>query len=310
MTTIPRRVLTAVRSRWRRRSATAAVSEAEHTTSSGRWLWVIRESDATVREVGDRGWWTCSPDTRAGDRALIYRTAPHSDIAYLVQATTDAFPVEPGHGLPPARSDAACDYVVLQCFERPLTIGAMREDASLTGWSALRISFRGGVHPVPDRVWRRLLTQLGAASSELLAGRMHVFRRESDIQQCLVEEPDRFERVGLPRLRLVSKELRLPSRRRPDLVFRTSTGRLIVVELKQGRVHLAAVEHQLADYMAELAEVYPGEAPPLGLVVGSTLDPDARTALSRLPGATFASLADLGFTAAPRPTSRSVKRTA
>jgi hypothetical protein len=60
------------------------------------WLWVARP-DIYLDEDGNEWgglepsdgftkdeWWTCHKDTRRGDLILLWRTAPKSDIGYLI----------------------------------------------------------------------------------------------------------------------------------------------------------------------------------------------------------------------------------
>jgi hypothetical protein len=67
------------------------------------WVWITKPEyylDQDGRDSGalqpsadedtGRGWWTCHKDTRAGDLVLLYRTRPKSDIAYLIEAKSDA----------------------------------------------------------------------------------------------------------------------------------------------------------------------------------------------------------------------------
>ncbi len=68
------------------------------------WVWVTRpeyylDADGTPRDDLDPvlspglsadGWWTCHEETRAGDLALLYRTGPMSDVAYVLEATSGA----------------------------------------------------------------------------------------------------------------------------------------------------------------------------------------------------------------------------
>ncbi len=71
--------------------------------SSSRWVWVagpesygdLDEGDAEALDPasgvgGDGSWWTCHADTRQGDLVVLYRTAPRSDVAYLLEAASDA----------------------------------------------------------------------------------------------------------------------------------------------------------------------------------------------------------------------------
>jgi len=69
---------------------------------SGRnyWVWITKPeyyqgldqlfNEESSSASDDLGWWTCHKDTQAGDLVLVYRTSPKSDVAYLLEAKTDA----------------------------------------------------------------------------------------------------------------------------------------------------------------------------------------------------------------------------
>ncbi|MGY1813277.1 endonuclease NucS domain-containing protein [Blastococcus sp. SYSU D00820] len=275
-----------------------------HTQRS--WLWVVSEpEDAAVREPGDRGWWTCDRNTRAGDFALVYRAAPHKHIAYLVGAVSDARPLEPDDDLPKARG-FACEYELLSRFPRPLGLPALRADAALNDWTALRIDLRGAVHPIPSETWQHLVATAGLQPErlrELMRAGILEYRIEKEIERYLIREPDRFARVGYRGLRLVQQQRHLPSGRIPDLIYRTTSGRLLVVELKRGPVRQQAVD-QLRGYLQEVWALDSRRKRPLGMLVGSEIRPDAAAALRRLAGTEFVRLDDLGLRPTLDPTPR------
>ena len=67
------------------------------------WLWVTQpkyylDADGSERRKldpasGEDRWgtWTCSKHTQRGDLVLLWRTKPKSDIAYLLQAKSEAY---------------------------------------------------------------------------------------------------------------------------------------------------------------------------------------------------------------------------
>jgi hypothetical protein len=67
------------------------------------WVWVARpdyyldDDDADRRDLERGGgyqpgaWWTCDKDTRDGDLVLLYRSRLRQDIAYRIQARSDAY---------------------------------------------------------------------------------------------------------------------------------------------------------------------------------------------------------------------------
>lgn len=67
------------------------------------WAWITRpeyyyDTDDSPRDIldpemnpgGDGTWWTCHKDTAAGDLVMLYRSSPESDIAYVLEATSNA----------------------------------------------------------------------------------------------------------------------------------------------------------------------------------------------------------------------------
>ena len=289
------RIRAALRARTHGRPATRRTQQPGNT-----WLWVVRDAPTTVRDVGDRGWWTCDPATREGDEALIYRTAPNKDIAYLVRATSDAFDRTPDDGVP-SSLPTACDYVVVARFTEPLELADLRSDPQLAGWTALRINFRGAAHPVPPDVRERLLARLGVSADRLLDLADDVlldYWFERDIEKQLVRAPQRFTRAGLGDIVEVTSQKHFANGRIADLVLTLSSGDAVVVELKRERVRLDAV-HQLEDYQNCYRAEIGGRRPPRGLLVGTELTPEARAALRQLPGVAFMSLQELGFRRLP-----------
>ena len=69
------------------------------------WLWVTRPKHYLDEEGNDRedldpetgkgvgGWWTCHKNTGRGDLVFLWRTTPKQDIAYLIQAKSDAYSI-------------------------------------------------------------------------------------------------------------------------------------------------------------------------------------------------------------------------
>ena len=108
------------------------------------WVWVTGphcyanpdgsdrdDLDPAAGYVPDDGWWRCHKDTREGDQVLLYRTRPRMDIAYRIEARSDAYPVrvEPGQ----RGGKYGCDYEVLEKFADPMTLGEISADTALAG---------------------------------------------------------------------------------------------------------------------------------------------------------------------------------
>jgi len=140
------------------------------------WLWVTRPATylgengepSSFLEPGSSndGWWTCHKDTRAGDLVLLYRTAPKSDIGYLLRAEENASSLE---GDPYARDTGwsyGCGYRSLYRFETTLTYRAMLADPYLSGWPALRGRFQRLAFAIPPPVFQHLSDVLGRTCPE------------------------------------------------------------------------------------------------------------------------------------------------
>lgn len=152
------------------------------------WLWVTRPeyylnedgSDRDVLEPSDvaepGGWWTCDRATRQGDLVLLYRTHPKKDIAYLIEAGSDAYPLE-SDDVADERWTFGCDFHVVTKFTHPLTLSEMRSEAALSNWGALRRNFQGIVFPIESRIWDCLTGLLRRKNP--IAERLRISPRDS-----------------------------------------------------------------------------------------------------------------------------------
>ncbi|MEO8034966.1 MAG: EVE domain-containing protein, partial [Acidobacteriota bacterium] len=218
------------------------------------WLWVTTREfyadpdgsdsgklDPSKEDAG--GWWTCHRDTKRGDVALLWRTAPQNDIAYLIQARSDA------HALDDAESRErgwlyACEYLVLAKFPAPLTLSEIRSLPHLQEWGALRGNFQRSAFAIPDDHWARLVSLILAKNPRSAAA----FRRaeshkvprrvllEEHIEIRLAADLTPFRKLGL-RLELRERQLVCGSQRgRLDLLcYEKANERYVVIELKNVR---------------------------------------------------------------------------
>jgi hypothetical protein len=127
------------------------------------------EDGSSALRVGpSEGWWTCSPQTRSGDFALLYRAKKRKDFAFLIVATTDAFRIDED---PLAESHGwrwACEYDVLYELKDPVPLSALRSNKAFWGWHALKMNLQGRAFEVPNNVWDSLI-RLALASNPGLA---------------------------------------------------------------------------------------------------------------------------------------------
>lgn len=256
------------------------------------WLWVTRTVE---RDPHDEGWWSCHPNTRAGELALIYLTAPAKKIAYLARAETDAAPVDPDSTVP-STTGFECSYAILARLPTPIAFSTLTQDSQLPDWPALRSNFIGSAHRTPTDVWDHLLKMASITPrrvATLITARTAQYRLEWELEEYLVAHPEAWERLRL-KLELKSQQRRFSDGSRADLVYRTRTGRMVVVELKRGAIDQKAVD-QVRRYQECLHREQPRWRRPLGIVVGEPPERVLRSAIRRARRLRYVDVADLGL---------------
>lgn len=163
--------------------------------TQGLWLWVAHpehtqesdESDRPELEPGYKSrrddWWTCGEETRPGDLALLYRTAPYSDVRWLVKTHGDRYSI--AHD-PTARQEGwrwGTAYEVLASLDNTITFAEMSNSQPLARWDAVDRNLHGGhvhdepgVWPVPMAYWRAMVTRIisrNQATRAVFAKHMH-----------------------------------------------------------------------------------------------------------------------------------------
>ena len=140
------------------------------------WLWVThlrfaQDENDPNRDRPDLGpgstvdYWTCHKDHRAGELALLYVTAPFSEVRWLLRAEFDARSVERDAAAQREGWTHGCAYIVLERFEKPVTFQELRQDQQLARWDAISRNLEGelGAWAVPPRHWERLRRRWSAA---------------------------------------------------------------------------------------------------------------------------------------------------
>jgi hypothetical protein len=152
-----------------------------------KWVWVARpryffEKDGSERADlepveavvdsdfdDESAWWTCHPDTRSGDLAVMYRSSGEQDpdypvrgpkdLAYVFLATSRAFPLadDPFAIDDPLGHLHGCSYVSLARIEPVIPIRRLRDDEVLRRWGAYKAGFVRAASVCPDDVWDRLM---------------------------------------------------------------------------------------------------------------------------------------------------------
>jgi len=134
------------------------------------WLWVAKPKytqdpadstrdrpdmmDAPITDATP-GWWTCHEDTKRGDLALLYATAPSSEIRWLIRTESEHEQLIDLRNDQDAQAegfgDWGTEYTVLYRFDETITFGEMRETQTLRNWDAITRRLRGnkGSWPIP-----------------------------------------------------------------------------------------------------------------------------------------------------------------
>lgn len=276
------------------------------------WLWVtdrrfyeISGSDAPDLAPGTEGWWTCSPNTQRGDLAFLYRTSPKRDIAYLLEARTDASPIEGGE----FGGDYACEYVSKVQFVQPLSLSQMKTDPLLASWGPIKANLRRRSFriepPYLDRMVELLAKSNPTLDPKLMSGDPNQgpsadILRESEIRRALatrvgVLEPknDSLALYQPPDGRdQVEFEVNCPPVGFIDLLCRDTKG-FVVVEIKRDVADTRAVG-QLLGYMGWIAEHLAGPGDSVrGVLVAKRMDAKTSSALGVVP-IRFRALGDIG----------------
>lgn len=273
----------------------------------GHWLWVTgpqyyAEADGSDRvalePTGDYesgGWWTCHKDTREGDQVLLYRTTPKMDIAYLIQARSDAYSLLQDSDAK-LGWDYGCDYEVIEKFVDPMGIVEIKADPALETWNAKNGKFQRRVFRAQPEIWEHLIARLvpdRAHTERRLATVRTLSTLEAEIEATLADEPARFSVLGL-NLRLIDRQHRCLHGGRADLVFQDKRSkRYVVVELKRGLVGRSAIA-QAISYRASITAEFKAKKP-LAVVVGDRQDNEAAGMVEDDGRLQFVSLGDLGF---------------
>jgi len=260
------------------------------------WVWVthpeyyLGEDDEPTEslEPGGRsdGWWTCHKDTRAGDLVLLYRTAPRSDIAYLLRAEDNASSLAGDADASDMGWKYGCTYRSLYRLDPTLTYAAMKADPYLDDWPALRGRFQRSAFAIPAPVFRHLSSVLGRMCPEyrkVLAKAdltpVHILT-ERRIEERLSRNLGLLEPFGYkldlyesPDGRSSGRQLVCPSvGGRIDLLCTDrTTGGYVVIEVKAGRAD-DRVYSQVSSYMGWVMQHLPHGRKVAGLVISDGED--------------------------------------
>lgn len=275
-------------------------------SSATKWVWSARprhvfEPDGTERDdlepvnvltrddfSDETGWWTCHPNTRVGDLAVIYRSTGDKDVEgfpvrgprdlrYVCLATSDAFALadEPLAG--EFADKHGCRSVVVAEFEPPVGIAELRSDPQIRSWPALRAGFVRAAMPMPNDVWARLVEISeeepdgpgGPVPPDRAAPPLDLLERA--LETWLESHPDALRAVGLD-VCVAGRQVHLPGHDGTvDLLMRRTDrpNSYVAVELKAGEIRRDAIA-QVLGYIGWLT-AHPDVEEASGLVIG--LDP-------------------------------------
>lgn len=282
----------------------------------GFWIWTSKANlsdldDPTApKRTGSRSgpaaWWSCSPDTRPGDLAFVYRPVsgktaddPETGVRLVIEVlghpidlSKDPYAAEQGWSW-------GCRYQVLAKLKRPVTISDLR-DLGIVGDGSVgvlraanrvgpehgeallaHIQQRGQKVRVPDRVeidgqYRRELDLqaeiLAAANLPAVLFNLNI-RPPAQIRLIAHGDLEPNVRAEMP----VKQDGR---RRRADIVVDEDglTGRRVIIELKNTAATLAHLE-QVTDYRREIERV--GLRRPAAILVAKSAPEKVRAAAAK-----------------------------
>ena len=281
------------------------------------WLWVTgpdyyQDEDGSDRKALDpdsdawmNGGWTCHKDTQRGDLVLLYRTAPKSDIGYLIQADSDArFDDEAEKGW-----DHWCEYRPLHRFRNPVTITDLRNNPKIQDWGSLRRNFVGRVHEIPPEIWTELTSMASEKESQY---RPPIDKKqefppvtvasEKQLEDHLVKNLGELQKFGYnlelyrePQVGLDGRQYMCKGNRgRIDLLCKDiKTDKYVVIELKVEQADYRTFG-QICNYICWAQENLSGGARVEGLVISRGADDKFKSCLGITDQVRQANLSDIG----------------
>lgn len=148
------------------------------------WLYMATGDDPVQLDLlarKDQVTWGANPNTRTGDLVVIYRTAPHSDIAYLLRASEDAHPTKRTKEW---KWDHAIRLGEKVTLERPLSLDEVRAHSGLAEWSLVKANMQGAMRRRQDirtEGYWQTLSGLLVARNPFLAGVLATWEGASQV---------------------------------------------------------------------------------------------------------------------------------
>jgi hypothetical protein len=179
------------------------------------WLWVTRpeyyldDDDEDRRDLDPglesdtEGWWTCDRRTKRGDLIYLYRARMKKDIAYLIQAVSDAYDISDDEYAREEGWKYGCGYRVLKKLENPITFQDLKKDELLRSWHAVRMQCQGKSFPITHAQWKRL-NELIYKKNEGFEGAAEAARKQNlgnvfyefEIEDALVQDMNMLNPFG------------------------------------------------------------------------------------------------------------------
>jgi len=272
--------------------------------TSRKWVWSARprymfEEDGTERDhfepvvevlpedyEDEAGWWTCHPETRVNDLAVVYRNAGKGDpepfpvegprdLSIVALITSEPFPLRDDPLAGELAKFYGCRYVVVGRFEPPVGIEALRRDPVLNTWPALRAGFVRAAMPMPNDVWQRLIGLPTRRPDTTRHPRRRRVRRNPAVTRRLEARLEdwltaNFDARALPHpLTLVGRQVYCPGHEgTADLLCRRRdrANAWVVIELKADDVRRDAIAQTLG-YVAWFRD-HLGTDDVTGIIIG------------------------------------------
>lgn len=276
------------------------------------WLFVTRPkyyldeegNDSARLEPGytseEEEWWTCHKDTKKGDLIFLYRTSPRSDIGYLMQARSDAYPISDDVYASQQGWAYGCEVVVLSKFRNPLTFSEIGNNERLRDWAAFRKRFQGKVFHIPAEVWdvlNELVLKKDVSYREVLTPKVLIGERpkkiakEKDLEERLFRNIGLLQRIGYdlvlyegPGKIITGRQVSCGTKGgRIDLLCRArDDSNFVVIELKKGEASYHAFG-QVSSYMGWVQKKRARGVPVRGLIISRGADVRLKNALETNP---------------------------
>jgi len=275
------------------------------------WLWVTtpdyyldkagnERECLEPREASDAGgWWTCSRHTRKGDLILLWRARGASDIKYLIQADSDAYPLGNIEYAAKKGWGWGCDYRPIYKFKKSITIADLRGHARLQEWNALKAQFQSRSMRISPADWQRLNDFAARKNPEY---KKFLEKAESDrlpknilleeqLEDALVKDLRVFRKFGYDLELYYDKENGTSGRQfvcagaggRMDLLCRNKkTKGYTIIELKNVQANRVTFA-QICEYFAYVHERFGKNRKVDGIVVSRGYDTSFQQAVKVLP---------------------------